>query len=168
MTSNTAHAAQAVIVRHEHAELLELPAAAFRLLADSGTTQGTLGANRLSLGTGADGAKPHYHARSWELFYVIDGTMEFLLDDRLSIVAPGDLVLVPPRMPHAFGATPSSTADVLVVIAPGVERCVAGTAFTHGAQYQCSNSGRFLPPSTSPRRLSMSSPTIAIPPPRTS
>jgi hypothetical protein len=29
---------------------------------------------------------------------------------------------VPPRMLHAFGATPSSTADVLVVIAPDVER----------------------------------------------
>jgi hypothetical protein len=53
---------------------------------------------------------------------VIDGTMEFLLDNRLSVVAAGDLVLVPPRLPHAFGATPGSTADVLVVIAPGVER----------------------------------------------
>ena len=122
MASNTAHAAPAVIIRDEHAELLELPAAAFRLLADSGVTQGTLSANRLSLGPGADGAKPHYHARSWELFYVIDGSMEFLLDVRLSVVAPGDLVLVPPRMPHAFGATPGSTADVLVLIAPGVER----------------------------------------------
>ena len=110
MASNTAHAAQAVIVRHGDAERLELPGATFGLLADSGTTQGTLGANRLSLSTGADGAEPHYHARSWELFYVVDGTME------------GDLVLVPPRMPHAFGATPSSTAEVLVVIAPGVER----------------------------------------------
>lgn len=122
MTSDTAPAAQAVIVRHESAERLELPSAAFRLLADSGITHGALGANRLSLGTGADGATPHYHARSWELFYVIDGSMEFLLDDRVSIVAPGDLVLVPPRMPHAFGAAPNATADVLVVIAPGVER----------------------------------------------
>ena len=122
MASNTAHAAPAVIVRHEHAELLELPAAAFRLLADSGATQGTLSANRLSLGTGADGAKPHYHARSWELFY---------RDRRHHGVPPrqpcvgrraGDLVLVPPRMPHAFGAAPGSTADVLVLIAPGVER----------------------------------------------
>ena len=41
---------------------------------------------------------------------MVDGTME------------GDLALVPPRMPHPFGATPSSTAHVLVVIAPGVER----------------------------------------------
>ena len=125
MASNTAHAAQAVIVRHGNAERLELPGATFGLLTDSGTTQGTqgtqLGANRLSLGTGADGAEPHYHARSWEpargragppraLFYVVDGTME------------GDLVPVPPRMAQAFGATPSSTAEVLVVIAPGVER----------------------------------------------
>jgi hypothetical protein len=36
--------------------------------------------------------------------------MEFLLDDRVSTVAPGDLVLVPPQMPHAFGAAPGSTA----------------------------------------------------------
>jgi quercetin dioxygenase-like cupin family protein len=124
MTSDTAPAAQAVIVRQESAERLELPSAAFRLLADSRTTQGTLGANCLSLGTGADGATHHYHARSWERFYVIDGSMEFLLDDHVSVVEPGDLVLVPPRMPHAFGAAPNATADVLVVIAPGVERFV--------------------------------------------
>jgi len=122
MASNTAPPTQAVIVRHGDAEQLELPAATFGLLADSGTTQGALGANRLRLGTGADGATPHYHACSWELFYVVDGAMEFLLDDRVSVVEAGDLVLVPPRMPHAFGAAPGSTADVLVVIAPGVER----------------------------------------------
>jgi mannose-6-phosphate isomerase-like protein (cupin superfamily) len=91
-------------------------------LADSGTTQGTLGANRLSFGTGADGATPHHHARSWELFYLVDGAMEFLLDDRVSVVESGDLVPVPPRMPHAFGAAPGVTADVLVVIAAGVAR----------------------------------------------
>jgi hypothetical protein len=49
MTSNTAPAAQAVIVRPENAELLDLPSAAFRLLADSRATQDTLSANRLSL-----------------------------------------------------------------------------------------------------------------------
>jgi hypothetical protein len=65
MTPDTPPAAQAVTVHNESAEL-ELPSAAFRLLADSGITQGTLGANRLSLGAGADGATPHYHARSWE------------------------------------------------------------------------------------------------------
>jgi hypothetical protein len=56
------------------------------------------------------------------LFYLVDGAMEFLLDDRVSVVEAGDLVVVPPRMPHAFGAAPGSTADVLVVIAAGVAR----------------------------------------------
>jgi hypothetical protein len=56
MTSNTAHAAQAVIVRHGDVERLELPGATLGLLADSGTTRATLGANQL--GTGADGATP--------------------------------------------------------------------------------------------------------------
>jgi hypothetical protein len=34
----------------------------------------------------------------------------------------GDLILVPPRLPHGFGAAPELDADMLVVIAPGVER----------------------------------------------
>jgi hypothetical protein len=62
MTSNTAHAAQAVIVRQGNVERLELPGATFGLLADSGTARATLRANRLSLGTGADGATPHDHS----------------------------------------------------------------------------------------------------------
>jgi hypothetical protein len=34
----------------------------------------------------------------------------------------GDLVLASPRLPHAFGAAAELDADMLVVIAPGVER----------------------------------------------
>jgi hypothetical protein len=108
-----------VIVCHGNAEQLELPAATFGLLADSGTTRGTLGADRLSLGTGADGATPP-ESRSWEPFYLVDVAMEFLFDARVSVGEAGELVLVLPRVPHAFGAAPVSTADVLVLVAPGV------------------------------------------------
>ena len=48
--------------------------------------------------------------------------MEFLLGAELVTVAAGGLLVVPPKMLHAFGAAPGSSADVLVVIAPGVER----------------------------------------------
>ena len=34
----------------------------------------------------------------------------------------GDLIIVPPDRPHAFAAAPGSTADLLIVITPGVER----------------------------------------------
>ncbi len=113
----------ALVVRAEEAEYVPLPhGGGFRLLADAGGTSGALGANRLALGKGADGARPHYHALSSELFYVLDGTMEFFLDGEMTTVGQGGLVVVPPGVPHAFGAAPGSTADLLAVLTPGVDR----------------------------------------------
>jgi hypothetical protein len=34
----------------------------------------------------------------------------------------GDLAVVPPATAHAFAASPAATADLLIVITPGVER----------------------------------------------
>lgn len=50
------------------------------------------------------------------------GAAQFLLGDHLTTVAAGDLLIIPPGLPHAFGAAPGSTADLLVVMAPAVER----------------------------------------------
>ena len=123
MSITTPNAGHATVVAAEAAELVEMPSGpAFQLLADASATEGALGANRLSLTTGADGAEPHYHALSAELFYVLDGAAEFLLKDQMITVVTGGLVVVPPRMPHAFGAAPATSADLLVVIAPGIER----------------------------------------------
>ncbi|WP_328940746.1 cupin domain-containing protein [Streptomyces sp. NBC_00250] len=113
----------ALVVRPGEAEEIRLPhGGGFHLLADAGDTAGALGANRLVLGEGADGARPHYHALSTELFYVLDGSARFTLDGRTTTVAAGGLVSVPPRVPHSFGAAPGSTAELLVVLTPGVAR----------------------------------------------
>ncbi|MER5351704.1 cupin domain-containing protein [Kitasatospora sp. NPDC002551] len=119
----TAERAGAIVVRAEDAERVELPAGgAFGLLVDGDATRGALGANRLTLGVGANGARPHHHAVSWEFFQVLDGAAEFLLGEELVTVAAGGAVAVPPLLPHAFGAAAGSTADLLVVAAPGVRR----------------------------------------------
>ncbi|NUP27815.1 MAG: cupin domain-containing protein [Nocardia sp.] len=113
----------ALVVPAATAERVELPhGGAFHLLADAVDTGGELGANRLTLGVGADGAAPHYHALSSELFYVLAGTAEFLLDGASETAPAGTLVVVPPGMPHAFGAAPGSAADLLIVLAPGIQR----------------------------------------------
>jgi quercetin dioxygenase-like cupin family protein len=113
----------ALVVPADEAETIGLAGgSAFRLLADGNATDGALGVNRLSLSTGADGARTHYHARSSEMFYVLDGAVHFLLGERPATVHGGGLVVVPPGLPHAFGAAPGATADLLVVTAPGVER----------------------------------------------
>lgn len=114
---------QAFVVSADSAEVVGLPAGGvFTLLADASDTAGSLGANRLTLGPGRDGARPHYHELSTELFHVLDGTVEFLLGEVAATVAEGGLVVVPPRLPHAFGATPGGSAELLSVLTPGVER----------------------------------------------
>ncbi|MFJ6671356.1 cupin domain-containing protein [Actinosynnema sp. NPDC091369] len=106
------------VIPADTAELVPLAGdSAFRLLADGGA----FGVNRLTLDVGADGAKPHFHARSSELFHVLDGVLEFR-HERTTTVDRGGLVVVPPGVPHAFGAAPGHPVDLLVVLTPGVER----------------------------------------------
>jgi quercetin dioxygenase-like cupin family protein len=121
--STTATDQRATIVHPGTAEPLEMPSgSAFELLADASAAGNAMSVSRLSLTEGADGAKPHYHALSNEMFYILGGTMEFLLADELITIGAGGLLVIPPKMPHAFGAAPGSEADVIVTIAPGVER----------------------------------------------
>jgi len=77
---------------------------------------------RVSLDKGADGARPHHHKKSAEMFYILDGRMEALSGKQIMKAEAGDVIVVPPLMPHAFAAEPGSSAEVLIIIAPGIER----------------------------------------------
>jgi mannose-6-phosphate isomerase-like protein (cupin superfamily) len=112
----------AVVVRGDEAETIGDVPAAVRLLADSSSTGGALSTQRVTLATGGNGATPHYHGGSTELFYMLSGTAQILAGEQVLEAGEGDLVVVPPRMAHAFAAKPGSTADLLIVITPGVER----------------------------------------------
>ncbi|MFD0359050.1 cupin domain-containing protein [Streptomyces sp. NPDC127110] len=116
-----------LVVQPEEAEDVPLPGGAgMRLLADASDTAGALGANLLRLAAGADGAGPHHHARSTEVFYVLDGAARFRLwgadGERAGTVGAGGLVVVPPDTVHAFGAAPGRAAELLVLLTPGVDR----------------------------------------------
>ena len=56
------------------------PGGTIALLADRA---GTLTSNRSFMRAGSAGAPPHRHQRSAELFFVLDGALEVLLDDRI-------------------------------------------------------------------------------------
>ncbi|MCX5194756.1 cupin domain-containing protein [Streptomyces sp. NBC_00249] len=112
-----------VVVRAAEAEEIHYgPDSSLRLLADSSTGGGFLSTMRVSLRAGSDGARPHHHGRSAEMFYMIDGTAQLLAGDKVVTAEAGDLVVVPPGQQHAFAAAPGESAEMLVVITPGVER----------------------------------------------
>ncbi|MEV7404447.1 cupin domain-containing protein [Streptomyces sp. NPDC091267] len=113
---------ECVVVRSADAEVIGRAPTTIRLLADSSSTGGALSTQRVSLTNGADGARPHHHSRSAELFYVLDGTAQLLSGEQLVTAERGDLVIVPPGLAHAFAAAPGEDADILIVITPGVER----------------------------------------------
>lgn len=113
---------ESVIVRSADAEVVGRAPTTIRLLADASSTRGVLSTQRVTLSRGADGARPHHHAGSAELFYLLDGTAQLLSGDRVITAERGDLVIVPPGLAHAFAAAPGHDADILIVITPGVER----------------------------------------------
>ncbi|MGJ5753192.1 quercetin dioxygenase-like cupin family protein [Streptomyces puniciscabiei] len=111
-----------VLVRDAEAEVIGQAPVTVKLLADSSASGGALSTVRVTLAEGADGARPHVHHKSAEMFFLLDGEAELLSGDDVVTARRGDLVIVPPDRPHAFAAAPGSPADILIVIAPGVER----------------------------------------------
>src|ERR1700722_13107912 len=91
-----------VMKRDPHAEVVGAPTAKVRLLVDSSATGGALSTVRVSLEKGADGAHPHRHDRSAEMFYVLEGAVQVLSGAEIVKAEQGDVIVVPPRMPHAF------------------------------------------------------------------
>jgi mannose-6-phosphate isomerase-like protein (cupin superfamily) len=101
----------ALVVREADAEVLGMAQLSTRLLADSDAT-----------GEDIEGARPHTHSKSAELFYILEGQLQLLAGSQVITAGKGDLVVVPPNMAHAFATTPGHSADFLIVQAPGLER----------------------------------------------
>ncbi|RKN46847.1 cupin domain-containing protein [Streptomyces hoynatensis] len=111
-----------LVIRPQDAEFLGAGPDTIALLADASATGGFLGVSRTTLGRGRDGATPHYHRGSAELFFVLDGRLQVLAGEEVVEVEAGGTLVVPPHAVHAFAAAPGSAADALIVITPGVER----------------------------------------------
>lgn len=109
-----------VLVRTRDAERLDL--IGHVLLADSSATGGALTSHRVALARGADGAVPHRHDHASELFYILDGAFDLLVDDDVLTATAGDLLVVPPGVAHAFAAHRGFAAKALVIATPGIER----------------------------------------------
>ncbi|PXX59104.1 quercetin dioxygenase-like cupin family protein [Nocardia tenerifensis] len=106
----------------QDAETLGTDTVTMRLMLDAADTDGALSTLEVTMSRGADGASPHYHTTSDELFYVADGELQLLAGDRIVTVGAGGSIVVPKFMPHAFGATPDSSARVMIALMPGVQR----------------------------------------------
>jgi quercetin dioxygenase-like cupin family protein len=111
-----------VVVRGSEAERLDFPTQAMQLLADKADTAGAFSVVRGTLKPGADGARPHTHKGSSELFYVLDGRADILVGDDVVTASKGDLAVVAPNTMHAFAAAKGHPADLLILFSPAIDR----------------------------------------------
>ena len=110
------------LVRAAEAETLIAGSSRLQLLLDSSATGGALSAHRVRLADGAEGANPHRHTGSSELFYVLGGSVDLLAGEQVVTAGEGDMIVVAPGVAHAFGASTGHDGELLVVITPGIER----------------------------------------------
>ena len=64
------------------------------------------------------GPRPHRHGTHDELFYVLDGEVEFLVGERSALLEPGSVAHIPPNTVHGFWNPTSETARFLLIATP--------------------------------------------------
>jgi quercetin dioxygenase-like cupin family protein len=68
---------------------------------------------------------PHRHTGP-ESFYVLDGTLEFQVDDEVVQARPGWFILVPEGVAHTFGNTSEEAARLLIIHMPAADAYFEG------------------------------------------
>jgi mannose-6-phosphate isomerase-like protein (cupin superfamily) len=108
-------------VHGPQAEIVGSKSAKIKLLVDSNATGGALSTVQVTLEKDSDGARPHRHDHSAEMFYVLNGSLQVLSGTEIVKAERGDVIVVPLRLPHAFAAARGHGAELLIFIAPGIE-----------------------------------------------
>ncbi len=68
--------------------------------------------------TGETGFGPHRHGGCEETFLIRSGVLEFLLDDVVTTLRPGDFVRAPPGVRHGYRNSSGEPVEMLVGFVP--------------------------------------------------
>jgi len=63
----------------------------------------------------------HYHPKSEEIYYILEGTATMVLGDQSFLVRPGDAIAIPPGIVHWLDNTGLAPLRLLCCCSPGYE-----------------------------------------------
>jgi mannose-6-phosphate isomerase-like protein (cupin superfamily) len=102
---------------------LELLGVRIRFLVSSEDTAGAWSLMEYTAPARFAGPAPHVHARTLELFYVLDGELSLESAGQLQVLSAGSLAMVPVGTPHRFANPGEHPCRFLVHASPaGLER----------------------------------------------
>ncbi|WEX87802.1 cupin domain-containing protein [Sinorhizobium garamanticum] len=87
--------------------------------ADEAETEAAYSVSEWILKTGLKGVGGHSHAGNDEVFYVLEGVPEILVDDCWWRCTPGTFLRIPAGVVHDFRNTGKTTARLLNLFIPG-------------------------------------------------
>ncbi len=64
---------------------------------------------------------PHYHPKTEEIYYILEGTGEMRLGDERRTVGPGDAIAIPPGIEHQITNSGTEVLKFLCCCAPAYE-----------------------------------------------
>jgi quercetin dioxygenase-like cupin family protein len=110
--------AQPVIRHTRDAPVLEAVGARIRVLVTGADTGEAWSLLEFTVPAEFAGPLPHYHVRTTELIYVLEGSLSLELGEQAGTLEPGGMALVPPRTVHRFWTPAGDGARFLVQFAP--------------------------------------------------
>ena len=87
--------------------------------ADGDETARSYSISEWILEPGCQGPGPHQHDANDDTFYVLEGTVTFVLDGQVHHAPPGTFVRVPPGVEHGFANDTDTPARFLNIYVPG-------------------------------------------------
>jgi uncharacterized cupin superfamily protein len=112
---------QATVLESGQGTVLAARGSAMFFKATRASTNGAFSLMERTLPPGGRKPPPHIHTNCEEAFYVLDGEVEFSLDETTVVGRPDTFVLVPGGVAHTFGNAGTAQARLLVIHAPAMD-----------------------------------------------
>lgn len=111
--------AKAQVITSDPAEKLALVSGAVNVLVRSAASGGAFSPVDYVVTAGFPGPPPHVHRQLHHVFYILSGSLTFMLDDETVTAAAGTTVHIPAGVAHTFSNLADEDARILEFDAPG-------------------------------------------------
>lgn len=101
-------------------EIIQAGQIEIRFLLEGKDTDGRLAAFEFTVPVGAKVPVPHSHERYDETIYGLGGVMTFIVNGRVTEVAPGETLFIPRGAVHGFNNLKPGDAKALAVVTPAL------------------------------------------------
>lgn len=88
----------------------------------SDLTLGTLGLYTMNYAAGGRGAEPHFHKKMTEIFNVLEGAVNILINGEWQIVEAGGTAVIPTMTIHAFKPLSDRDCKIQILFTPNMKR----------------------------------------------